>query len=426
MPKDTKKRLPAMKCRLTKKSVNALSPKKDDPFTCWDTDISGFGVRVMPSGDKAFHVRFRLGKGRQGTQWPKTIGKVGSISVDKARRIAMDWKAATAQGIDPLKEQELEASQTFAKLAEDYLELHASKKRSGDEDKRYLEKVLLPLFKKKLVSEINHKDIQTLHHNWRKKPFAANRIVALLSKMFSMAVKWEWIERNPAKGIEKFSEEGRERYLSLEEMNHVLVAMDAYAEAASTKYSDTESIRAKTAKLNTYAIKLLMVTGARSGEVFAATWEQFDLENEVWVKPSSHTKQKRKHRIPLSPPALTLLQDLYDLSGNGEFLFPSYRSSTGHIFDVKKAWAQIRKAAGVEDVRVHDLRHSYAALLVSGGASLEMIGKLLGHTQAQTTHRYAHLMDDPLRHAASKAGAAVEAAGKGEDAEIILFQESNS
>ena len=415
----------ARKSRLTKKSVNTLCPE-DKAFTCWDTDINGFGVRVMPSGDKAFHVRYRIGKGRQGKQWPKTIGKVGSISIDRARHIAMDWKAATAQGIDPLKEQEQEASQTFAKLAEDYLELHASKKRSGDEDKRYLEKVLLPLFKMMLVSEIHHKDIQTLHHNWRKKPFAANRIIALLSKMFAMAVKWEWIERNPAKGIEKYPEEGRERYLSLDELNRVLVAMDAYAEAARVKYSDVESLRAKAAKLNTYAIKLLMVTGARSGEVFAATWEQFDFENDNWEKPSSHTKQKKKHRIPLSPPALNLLQDLHHLSGDGEFLFPSYRSNTGHIYTVKKAWAQIRKAAGVEDVRVHDLRHSYAALLVSGGASLEMIGKLLGHTQAQTTHRYAHLMDDPLRQAASKAGAAVEAAGKGENAEIILFPGSKS
>jgi integrase len=149
------------------------------------------------------------------------------------------------------------------------------------------------------------------------------------------------------------------------------------------------------------AIRLIVLIGARKNEVLTATWDQFDLEEGVWTKPSSHTKQKRKHRVPLSAPALAVLRVTKERQGDG-----GYYNCTGKVDvrrgDIKSAWDLIRMSAGIEDVRVHDLRHTYASILVSGGVSLTVIEQLLGHTQQATTARYAHLSDDPLRAATNR------------------------
>lgn len=150
-------------------------------------------------------------------------------------------------------------------------------------------------------------------------------------------------------------------------------------------------------------VRLCLLTGARSGEVMSATWDPFDLDAANWIKPSSHTKQKRVHRVPLSAPARQLLVSLPHRAGH---FFPSH-GKTGHITTIKKSWAEISRVAELDGVRVHDLRHSYASLLASGGESLLLIGQLLGHTQPQTTARYSHLLDDPLRQATERVGAVV-------------------
>ena len=158
---------------------------------------------------------------------------------------------------------------------------------------------------------------------------------------------------------------------------------------------------------------MLLLTGARRGEVLSATWEMFDLENGVWTKPSSHTKQKKLHRVPLSPPALQLLQEIKNRGSDSEYVFPSrLGAKRPHLTELKNSWKKVCELAGLEGVRIHDLRHSFASILVSGGASLPLIGALLGHTQVQTTQRYAHLMDDPLRRAVTSAGAVIEANGE--------------
>jgi integrase len=179
------------------------------------------------------------------------------------------------------------------------------------------------------------------------------------------------------------------------------------------------------------AIKLLMLTGARRGEVLGATWDMFDLEQGIWVKPSAHTKQRRIHRVPLSSPALDLLKSMRAEAKN-QFVFSGAEGKP--LTDFKRTWASVCKAAGFVDripkqtrsgktvcdkngapilieqpnVRVHDLRHSFASILVSAGASLPLIGQLLGHTQVQTTQRYAHLFDKTMRDAAEAVGAFVE------------------
>jgi len=159
----------------------------------------------------------------------------------------------------------------------------------------------------------------------------------------------------------------------------------------------------------------LLLTGARRGEVLAATWDQFDLEAGVWIKPSSHTKQKREHRVPLSAPARRLLADMRAEAERrakerqrelSKYVFPA-RVGGGAMVEIKSAWAALCRAAKLECVRIHDLRHTYASVLASAGLSLPVIGALLGHTQPGTTARYAHLFDDPLRAATERAAAIV-------------------
>jgi integrase len=221
--------------------------------------------------------------------------------------------------------------------------------------------------------------------------------------MFSLAVRWEMRADNPAKGIERNNEEKRNRYLVGDELRRLIDALAAYPLQSSAN-----------------AIRLLLLTGARRSEVLAARWDQFDLENGIWIKPSSHTKQKREHRIPLSAGARLLLVEIKAAAGSSEFLFPSSLGTMGHLMDVKRAWASISKLAGLTGVRTHDLRHSYASMLASSGLSLPVIGALLGHTQASTTQRYAHLFDDPLRAATERVGVMVTAAGEDKPAATVV------
>ena len=217
--------------------------------------------------------------------------------------------------------------------------------------------------------------------------------------MFSLAMKWGWRGDNPARGIEKNAEETRERYLTPDELMRLSTALHKLPNQVAA-----------------HAIRLLLLTGARRGEVLAAKWEQFDLEQRLWVKPSSHTKQKKSHRVPLSGAAVQLLQDIRS-SSKSSFVFPGLDGE--HMRDLKKAWKRACEAADIRDCRLHDLRHTYASLLASSGSSLPIIGAMLGHTQPQTTARYAHLLDDPLRVAAERVSAIVSPRPGHAGAEVI-------
>jgi integrase len=396
--------------KITKKTINALAPM-DRPYTVWDTVIKGFGVKVMPNGGMSYIVQFRLGKGRAAKLFKKRIDAVGSISLEKARLRAEAWRDTTSAGTDPVKVQQDGAGRTFAKLAEDYLERHANSKRTKVQDERKLKRTLLKKLGKKPVASITHRDIEDIHRALIEAPYEANRYVALLSKMFNLAIKWGWIDKNPAIGITKYSEEPRERYLTKEEMTRFTEALSAYVLETESRWPQQNSHHVFEAKCAVNAIRLIALTGARMSEVLSSTWSQIDMETGVWTKPSSHTKQKKSHRITLSPPAIELVKSiLRDIDCDEKFLFPSRRSKTGHLVGLKSVWEKIMKMAEISDLRVHDLRHSFASILASSGSSLLVIGRLLGHTQPSTTARYAHLFDDPLRSAANEVGAAYEAA----------------
>lgn len=191
-------------------------------------------------------------------------------------------------------------------------------------------------------------------------------------------------------GIEKYQEEKRDRWLDQEELDRFWEVLDRYP---SHKMA--------------YIFKLLLLTGARKGEVLNATWDQFDFEKGIWTKPSHLTKQKKKEYLPLSEKALEVLQTLQRLNiQHSPFLFPG-RIAGQPVKEIQAFWNKVIKEATLENVRIHDLRHTHASHLVSSGLSLSIVGKLLGHTQASTTQRYAHLADESLRQAAELFGSKV-------------------
>jgi integrase len=201
--------------------------------------------------------------------------------------------------------------------------------------------------------------------------------------MMSLAVAWGWRADHPVKGVPRFPEEKRDRWLDKEELSRLWSVLDSY-----------------TAQPSAFFFKLLLLTGARKSELLQASWDHFDLEKGVWTKPSSLTKQKKREYLPLSEGALAVLQQLKALNPDSPYLFPGVKQDRP-MQNVQTFWRIALKKAGLADVRIHDLRHTHASHLVSSGLSLSIVGKLLGHTQAATTQRYAHLADESLRHATS-------------------------
>jgi integrase len=312
------------------------------------------------------------------------------------------------------------AAPTVNDLIDRYLAEHAPRKRerSRQEDESLIRQWIRPELGNKRVADLRHADVEKLHRKITAKgvPIRANRAAALLSKMFSLAAtRWEMRSDNPCRGLERNTEERRNRYLAGDELRRLTEALAVHPNQAAAN-----------------AIRLLLLTGACRGEVLGATWDQFDLEEGVWTKAASFTKQKKLHRVPLSAPARQLLAEI-KAAADGEaeganrepspFVFPAQRTArkgAGHLVEIKGPWADICKAAQLSGVRVHDLRHSYASILASAGLSLPVIGTLLGHTQPGTTARYAHLFDDPLRAAMERVGAILTGhVGEKPTAEVI-------
>lgn len=410
--------------KITDALVKSLEPPAGGNRITYDDEIKGFGIRVTAAGAKAFVVTYRAA----GRQRRITIGSYPDWKVAAARDEAARIKREVDRGNDPMGERHAErAAPTVAELGERYLEEHGPRKRemSLRDDKAMITKVINPAIGAIKVEAVKRSDIADLHRKMTARaPIRANRVLALLSKMFSLANAWEIRDDNPAKGIERNPEERRERYLKPAELLRLTEALNAHGDQASANI-----------------VRLLLLTGARRGEVLNATWAQFDLEEGVWTKPSATTKQKRVHRVPLNAPALALLVAMHEASlaarekalklgrasqevieARAARLFPGLKSTKDAAQgDLKKSWAAICKAADLDCLRLHDLRHSYASFLASAGLSLPVIGALLGHTQPATTARYAHLLDDPLRQATERVGAIVTA-GARQTAEVVAME----
>jgi integrase len=361
-----------------------------------DDEVVGFGCRVTDNGARSYVLRYTTKAGRERTY---TIGDASVWRCTAARDKAKELRRQIEDGGDPLGDIEDErAAPTMVELVERFRAEHLPRKRPSTRDDYdgILRLHVEPHFGQHTkVADVTFADIDALHRKITKSgaTYVANRTVAVLSKAFSLAIRWGWRETNPAKGIERNKEFNRRRYLSGEELVRLVKAL---AEHGDRQAADV--------------FRLLLLTGARKGEVLSMRWTS--IEDGVWSKLPSSTKQKEHHQVPLSAPAIQLLADIRKRQRpRTEFVFPG-DGATGHLVEVKKSWAAVTKAAGIAGLRIHDLRHSYASQLVSGGASLALVGALLGHSNPLTTNRYAHLFRDPLKAATEKVGAVIAAAGK--------------
>ena len=391
-----------MSQHLTDASVKRLKAPERGSRIAYDDMVAGFGCRVTAAGAKAFILNYRT---RTGRERRATIGDARDWQVTAARARAKDLKKQIDAGGDPLADVEEErAAPTVHDLIDRFEAEHLPKRRAGTQAdyKSILNRHVRPHWGRHVkVTDITTDHIERLHqrisaagHGYR-----ANRVVAVVSKMFSLAVRWKMRPDNPCRGTERNYEAKRKRYLSADELNRLLAALATHPDQQVANI-----------------FRLLLLTGARRGEVLAMRWGDVDVTAGKWVKPGSTTKQKTDHEVPLSAPARQLLAAIAEqhISKRGlpEFVFPG-NGSKGHIVEAKRAWRHLTKAAGINNLRIHDLRHSFASELVSGGASLPLIGALLGHSNPSTTHRYSHLFDDPLKAAVERVGATIVAAGNG-------------
>lgn len=392
-----------MQAKIIKRTVDALSAPERGEITVWDTDIKGFGLRVQRGGAKAYVLQYRAGTGRGAPLRKLTIGRHGSPwTPETARREALRVLGLVAAGKDPAahKIAEREAP-TVAELAARFLAEHADAKRkprTSAEYRRLLEKLILPALGRQKVEAVTRAEIAKLHHSLRAAPYEANRVLAVLGKMLTLAETWGWrsaASGNPARGIEKFPEKQRERMLSPDELARLGDALESFRSAGGSPYVIA-------------AIRLLVFTGARLGEILNLKWEWIDLERAEIRLLDSKTGAKTIH---LPPPALAVLAGLPGIEGNPHVI--AGQRAGAPLVNLQKPWRAIRAAAGLNDVRLHDLRHAFASVAASAGLGLPIIGKMLGHSQPATTARYAHLAADPVKAAAASVASQIEAAMTG-------------
>jgi integrase len=378
--------------KLSKTVVERIAAADGD-VVVWDQALPGFGVRVKPSGIRSYIVQYRSRS--TGASRRLTIGQHGPLlTFDQAKKHARAMLADAMRGEDPVEVRKAaRRAPSVADLAADYLERHAVPKKrpkSVRDDRSMLDNIVLPKLGAKKVVSVGRRDIEAIHIAMRDRPYQANRVLSLLSKLFNLAVEWGWRPDNPVKGIERFDEQKRDRWLSDDELRRLCTALDEHPNARAAN-----------------AVRLQLLTGARLGEVLASRKEDFDLGRGVWTKPSHQTKQKRTEHLPLSAQALALVASIIEASDpNSPLLFPGNKPGQP-LREIKKFWSVVLRQAGIINYRRHDNRHTYASHLVSSGLSLEIVGRLLGHTTATTTKRYAHLADDPLRAATDRFGSKI-------------------
>jgi integrase len=380
--------------KISKRTVDAAKAA-DERYILWDTELKGFEVRVEASGTKSFLVRYRhLGRRRF-----LSLGRFGEITPEQARVLAQRALSRVREGTDPADQRlQNRGAITVRGLVEQFLDDHIDAKRkpkTAIEYRKVLERHLLPKFGSRKAQEVQRAELAKLHLSMKETPYQANRLIATVASMYTYGDKHGLTPENfnPAKRIDRFGETRRERFLSSEELGrlgHVLRELDA-----SGRFGTAIP-----------ALIFLLLTGARLNEALHLKWSYVDLERGILFLPDSKTGKKT---ITLNAPAEGILTDLKVKAEHervSEFVFYGADPEVPRS-DLKKPWAAVTKLAALEGLRIHDLRHSFASVGAGAGLGLPIVGKLLGHTQASTTQRYAHLDVDPLRRAADAIGATI-------------------
>ncbi|MDE0343621.1 MAG: site-specific integrase [Deltaproteobacteria bacterium] len=372
--------------KITKRAVDALLPAERERVV-WDDDIKGFGVRVHPTGRKVYIVKYR----HEGRSVKVTIGPHGPVTPAAARARAAEIVTLAKTGRDVAgKTPHARGSTTMAALARRFMDEYAPahlKPSTARLYRKIIENRILPRFGKRRVSDIGKSDVVALHHDMRDVPDHANRTLSVLSRMLTLAEVWEMRPEgvNPCRYVKKYPEHKRERFLSDEEYRRLGSAL---RDAEREGFAPPAAIA---------AIRLLMLTGCRSGEIMSLRWDYVDLEMGELRLPDSKTGSKVVH---LGDPAIVVLRGISRKEGI-PWVFAGTKPGR-HITYLHDAWRRILERAGIENLRIHDLRHSYASGGLLVGEGLPMIGKLLGHNKVQTTARYAHLANDPVKSAANR------------------------
>jgi integrase len=423
--------------RISKRSVDALKcePGKDRTFL-WDDALAGFGAAAFASGKKVYVAQYRqAGRSRR-----ITIGEHGRLTPDEARREAKKLLGAVEGGADPIAErQAARAVPAFNECADAFMSRHAATKlkpRTADSYEELLRLYIRSALGAMRITDIRRADLSKLHHSLLSKPATANRAVAVISAIWNYTAAERddlTLPPNPCKGIKRNTEEGKERFLSVDELARLGDAL-AEAETIGLPYEiDETKPNAKHApkpgnrrrRIDPYAIaaiRLLILTGARLNEVLKARWDYIDFDRGLMNLPTSKTGKKS---IFLSAAALEVLADLPRMEGNSH-IFPGDKDGQPRA-DLKKPWQAVNHAAGLQGLRLHDLRHSFASVGAGGGLGLPIIGKLLGHSQPATTARYAHLDADPMRRAVDIIGHTISAAMKRKpSAEVVSIKRTMS
>ncbi len=406
--------------RLTKRTVDAISAD-DCPVIIYDADLKGFGLRAARRGKKSWFVEYRPGaRGRGVAKRRMVLGSAGTLTPDEARAAAREILAAAALGDDPAASRSRARKiPTFREFAERYLDEEAVAKlkpRTVVNYRIYLHKHAAPVIGGSKLDMVTPSDIAKLHRQvGQTKPMTANRVVECVGSVYRYAATCGLVKRgrNPAAHIEAFREQRRERFLTSQELAHL---GDAIREAETTgipwqaddkkptaKHIPKKNPNTKIGPHAAAALRLLILTGARLREILELKWDHVDFERGLLLLPDSKTGRKT---IVLNAPALAVLSELprsgaYVIMGDDPDM-PRH--------DLNRPWRLVSRRAGLDGVRLHDLRHTHASVGVGAGLGLPIIGKLLGHLQASTTQRYAHLDADPLRRVSDQIGGRIAAA----------------
>lgn len=406
-----------MQGKITKRAVDGLTAAGETEAILWDTEVKGFGVRARKGGGKSYILHYRVGGGRAAALRKLTIGKHGSPwTPETARAEAKRLLGEVAAGRDPATARKADRDGlSFNELVDLYLAEGVAHKKASTirVDRGRFEHHLRPLLGRLRADRITRADVEKMRNAitagktaehieaGEKRPSGtlakggkgvAAQCVISVSAIFSFAIERGLCAANPARGVKKAPVRKIERFLSEAEIGRLAAALDAEAERTRNPFPSA-------------AIKLLLLTGCRRGEIVNLRWEHVDFEHGCLRLPDSKTGAKV---VYLNAPARALLQALPRVEENPRVIPGTRVESASAAID--NVWPNVRKASGLEGVRLHDLRHSFASVGAAGGLSLPIIGALLGHKHATTTARYAHLSADPLRAANDAVGAKIAAA----------------
>ncbi len=379
----------------TQNRVAALAPPEAGRVYWYDAKTPGLACCLTAAGARTFYLVKKIG-GRKGRPVRVLLGKFPTMTVDAARKAAMEAAQAFASGKDPQAEKLAKRhEQTLGGLWGWWLEWAKAHKRSWQGDEWIYDARLKPWAGRKL-STIRQADVAALHAKIGREhgKYSANRALSLLGAMFNAAHNIGWKGDNPTKHVQRFKEEQRDRFLTADELPAFFDALNAEPNALLRDF---------------FIVALL--TGARRANVQGMRWDDLDLDAGFWRIPGSEAKAGIPLIVPLVEPAVKLLRERRTLTNGSPYVFPSH-GKTGHIVEPKGAWKRILTRAGLEDVRIHDLRRTLGSWQALGGASLPIIGRSLGHTQSRTTQVYARLTFDPVRESVDKATTAILAAGE--------------